>query len=165
MRRLITIPAVLGLLLAVAGPVDAATPQSAPEHTTVSFPLDSHVEECVGFDIVAPGGTVTRNMLTWYDESGEVLLERWTVRFDIPVYNSVTGLEGVYTGRFVRTFDAVAGTLQLVGAFRQLHVAGRNALSASGHIVWDDNTGELLFGRGHGDIDEFFGGWCEAMAG
>jgi hypothetical protein len=100
-------------------------------------------------------------MLTWYDEAGEAIVERWTVHFDIPVYNSDTGLEGSYTGNFVRRFDWAAGTSEILGSYRKLQIDGRNVLSAAGHQEFDEINGLVLHSSGHGDLDAFFEPWCD----
>ncbi len=160
MRRLVAIPVVLALLIVVAPAAAAA----GPEHTSVTFTVDARVFPCDGFEIIAGDGTVRRNMLTWYDAAGNPVLERWTIHFDIPLTNSVTGLTGVYSGHFVRVYDAVANTLEVLGN-RKVQIDGRNVLSVSGHALFDETAGALVFQRGHGDLETFFEAWCSPMAG
>lgn len=161
MRRLLAIPVVLGLLVVVVPAAAAA----GPEHTSVTFTLDERVFPCDGFDIIAGAGTVHRNVLTWYDAAGNPVLQRWTIRYDIPLTNSVTGLTGVYSGHFVRVENHVARTSEVLGNINNLQINGRNVLSNSGHILIDDTSGEVVFRRGHWDAEAFFEAWCSPMAG
>ncbi len=161
MRRLVAIPVVLALLVVVAPSAAAA----GPEHTSITFTIEGRVFPCDGFEIIAGAGTVQRNTLTWYDAAGNPVLERWTIHYDIPLTNSVTGLTGVYSGHFVRVEDHVANTAEVLGNINNLQINGRNVLSNSGHILIDDTSGEVVFQRGHWDADAFIEAWCSVMAG
>jgi hypothetical protein len=152
-------------VLAAAVPVVSAASPPAPQHEQISFTLGGMVQDCGSFQIVTPeGGDVSRNMLTWYDDAGNVTRERFNIHYSIPIYNSVTGLEGVYKGQFVINYDAATQVFQRYGSGNNLFIEGRNVLHVAGHTAVDESVGEVLFE--HGNLDaaaDWFGQWCALM--
>ena len=166
MRKVVALIASCILLIAGAPVVSAASPP-APEHEQISFTLGSMVEDCGSFEIVTPeGGLVTRNMLTWYDEDGNFLRERWAIHYSIPIYNSVTGLEGLYKGQFLIDYDAATQVFQRYGSTNNLYIEGKNVLHVAGHSAVDESVAELLFEHGNfDDAGDYFEQWCALMDG
>jgi len=166
MRKLVMLLASCAVLLAAAPAVAAASPP-APVHERISFTLGPMVQDCGSFQIITPeGGQVTRNMLTWYDDEGNFLRERFDIHYSIPIYNSVTGLEGLYKGQFVHEYDAATQVAERNGSMNNLYVDGRLALHVAGHRAFDESIEEWLFRHGNfDDADNFFEQWCEVMDG
>ena len=161
MRRFITIPLSATLVMTMVAPTLAAGPLIFRDSIELEDELFS---TCGDFDVMATDGVLHRIVQTWTDAVGNATLERRHVRFDIVLTNSVTGRSGSYTGRFNLITDSAKETLRFTGAYRQLHVDGRNVLSASGYTLIDLTADpELQFVRGHSSMDEWEAGVCASL--
>jgi hypothetical protein len=158
MRRLLTFPVGVILIMATAAPALAA-----PEQSRDVLVLDDETfTHCGEFDVVATDGVLSRVVQTWSGDNGEVTRELRHIQFDIVLTNSVTGESGSYTGQF--NLVVTGDEMRFLGAYRQLKVDGANVLSASGHTHIDlngDPESQLVFG--HSSMDEWEAGVCAAL--
>lgn len=154
--------AVLVALSLVALAAPSAFAAEAPVHSQDVLRWDDEIAaECGSFDVLATSADLQRNLVTWYDETGEIVRQIRRVHYDFTFVNTVTGKEADYIGHFVISVDNVAGTTRLLGVNRQLWVDGRLALSVAGSTTF---TSEEVLVRGHSSLDEFYEQVCAVMA-
>ena len=160
MRRLLLIVTALAAILALP----ATTLAAGPERSSVvlDFTEPSVFATCDGFDLIATTAHIERDSLTWQDADCNDTFERRVAYFDFTLVNSVSGTEGRYVGRFVRTEDFVTGEEALLGAFRQIFIDNRNVWSASGRNTFLGDDEVHISGRR--SLYEWEAGLCDAMA-
>lgn len=88
----------------------------------------------------------------FFNDSGQLALERRHVQFTGALTNATTGATLPYEGNFSRTFDVAASTVTLVGERRKTEVTGQGVLAiAAGRLVIDIKTGTIVSESGRTD--------------
>jgi hypothetical protein len=99
----------------------------------------------------------------YFNDSGQLVLERRHVQFTGTLTNATTGANLPYEGNFIRTFDVGAGTVSLIGERRKIEISGQGVLAiAAGRLVIDTRTGSLLSESGQTDED-FTAAMCSLL--
>ncbi len=88
----------------------------------------------------------------FFNDSGQLVLERRHVQFTGTLTNATTGATLPYEGNFTRTFDVAASTVTLVGERRKTEVSGQGVLAiAAGRLVINTRTGAIVSESGRTD--------------
>jgi len=88
----------------------------------------------------------------FFNDSGQLVLERRHVQFTGTLTDATTGATLPYEGNFTRTFDFATGTVTLIGERRKTEVSGQGVLAiAAGRLVVDTRTGSLISESGQTD--------------
>jgi hypothetical protein len=88
----------------------------------------------------------------FFNDSGQMVLERRHVQFTGTLTNGTTGATLPYEGNFTRTFDVASGTVTLIGERRKTEVSGQGVLAiAAGRVVIDTRTGTVISESGQTD--------------
>ncbi len=88
----------------------------------------------------------------FFNDSGQLVLERRHVQFTGTLTNATTGASLPYEGNFTRTFDVAASTVTLIGERRKTEVSGQGVLAMSaGRLVIDTKTGTIVSESGRTD--------------
>jgi hypothetical protein len=161
MRRL-SILAALALVLTLA----AATPAMAenPEHTyggtQVTVPAPFGVA-CQGF-IVLFTVKSEYNIVSFYDDAGQLVKEIRQVSFTGTLYNSTDLSKSVpYEGDFTRTFDPVENTATYTGLHFRVHVPGEGVLALEvGRDIVDLLSRQQVFFDGNHNLADFAAEIC-----
>jgi hypothetical protein len=99
----------------------------------------------------------------FFNDSGQLVLERRHVQFTGTLTNATTGATLPYEGNFTRTFDAGASTVALIGERRKIELSGQGVLAiAAGRLVIDIRTGSLVSQSGQSDED-FTAAMCSLL--
>jgi hypothetical protein len=164
MRRL-SLLAALALVLALA----AAAPAMAenPEHTyggqqiTTPIPLFPRGQTCDGFIVLATF-TSEYNIVSFYDDAGQLVKEIRHVSFTGTLYNSTDLSKSIpYEGRFTRTFDPVENTATYTGLHFRVHIAGEGVLALNvGREIVDLVSGQQTFVDGNHNLTDFAAEVC-----
>jgi hypothetical protein len=141
--------------VAVVTALSIVVPAQAADSGPVVFEV-----QIVRHGVIADCGTFAVNFVAnidahyeqFFNDSGQLTLERRHVQFTGTLTNATTGATLPYEGNFIRTFDVAAGTVSLIGERRKTEVSGQGVLAiAAGRLVIDTKTGTLISQSGQTD--------------
>jgi hypothetical protein len=152
----------LAAIVSLAGVLATAANASGPVITFNNDPAPRSVDDwadCAGFQIDATFMAQRRNE-TFYDSSGQPVLQRRHVQFTGTLFNAAAPSKSVtYTGDFTRTFDFTTGDLTLNGLDSHAVVPGGGVieLNAGDTVV---SATDVVFHGPDGDVTEL----CNALS-
>jgi len=130
------------ITLAAIGPVRALQPEIVRLH------LHRHFDDfavCDGYNVIGDFD-VTRQDMTFFDNSGNPIRMDIFVHYEGTLTNSVTGKSLDDKGDVKNTVDLINGTFTQTGGLRHTTVAGLGiVIQETGRAIYDDTTGGILF--------------------
>ena len=159
-RTILSVGFAIGVMLVVAAPASATTPQR--ESDSFSF---SDSADCGSFaDDYA--GTVRIRETTFFDADGNPIMIRAKVLQRETDINSETGKSVRVKGSYTETVDLRTGIRRTTGqVFMGVGGKGANVIHDTGLVIFNDDTGEVIKVAGPHTVLE--GGnepFCEALS-
>ena len=160
------IRAILGIALTLAMLATAAPAQAERlTHTTEAFHFTGTVDpwfECDGFHLILDYDAVVR-VTEYFNADGDLVRARTYGHGSGTFYNSETGESNTGSSPQIYFDDFVAGTTTIVGRLNHNNLPGEgNVALDAGRIVFDMETGEVLFSAGPHPGEENID-WCSIV--
>ena len=123
----------------------------APVQATASGPMvfDVHLirhgvfTNCGAFNVNFVAD-INAHYEQFFNDSGQLTLERRHVQFTGTLTNATSGASVPYEGNYIRTWDVSAGTITIVGERRKTEVPGEGVLAiAAGRLFINTTTGVI----------------------
>lgn len=126
----------VSVLMSGPAPVAASGPVIFDVHLT----RHGLYENCGSFNVTFVAD-INAHFEQFFNDSGQLVLERRHVQFTGALTNATTGASLPYEGNFIATRDVAANTLTNDGVFRKTEVPGEGVLAiAAGRTVLNATT-------------------------
>jgi hypothetical protein len=145
-------------LLAFAAPALAVSPEFHPFHLEGT----QLVANCDGFDVIV-NYQIDGLYTGFYDKQGNLVREQIQFRGTGELVNTVTGKTETGSSPAMEIVDYKRGTDTTVGLIFHNNIPGQGIVAlAAGRIIFNLDTGEVVFEGGPHDIDQI--DWCSMVA-
>jgi hypothetical protein len=138
----------IAILLAVITTAFAVGPALALQPEIVQLQIHRHFDDfgvCDGYNVIGDFD-VTRQDMTFFDNSGDPIRVDIFVHYVGTLTNSVTGKTLDDRGDVRNSTDLVNGTFTQTGGLRHTTVSGLGiVIQETGRIIQDDASGGILF--------------------